>query len=336
MPTRNSAALLQKHLARMKGWLDLVEQVVVVDSFSTDGTRELIQTELHHPHLVVLNHPPGLYQSWNYAISKISSEYVYISTCGDLITRTGLKRLFDAAEESGCDVVVSKPRFYCYQTNDSGEHTWPIDDIIATLNLTEPRRLNRLEALIFAITNVTAAMTGSCASDLFRTAVLQQYPFPTDFGTAGDAAWGILHAAEVSWVVTPERFSRFLRHPSIAPESERCRAERALQPDRLARQAVARLRLKGLLSEEELAFSCLDELLDILEVYLDYKRACDEHRRGKLPWISRPSAWRARFRRRQAEARLGELKFAALQRAKRVMVSAPVLEPVGIEFQNML
>jgi len=331
MPTRNSAAVLPKHLARMKGWLDLVEQVVVVDSFSTDGTRELIQRQLHHPHLVVLNHPPGLYQSWNYGISKISTEYVYISTCGDLITRTGLKTLFKTAEDCGCDVVISKPRFYFHGTTDSGEAQWPIDDVITTLNLTEPRRLNRLEALIFAITNVTGAMTGSCASDLFRTTVLQRSPFPTEFGTAGDAAWSILNAAEVSWAVVPERFSRFLRHASSVPESERQRGQQALQPDRLARQAVATLRLKGLFPGEELTFSCLDELLEALEVYLDYKRAGDVRRRSKFPWILRPAAWRVRFQREQAEARLSSLKLAALQRARRVTVSGPGLQPVLAE-----
>jgi len=329
MPTRNSAAFLPKHLARMKGWLDLVEQVVVVDSFSEDGTLDLIRAHLRHPRLAVLSHPPGLYQSWNYGISKISAEYLYITTCGDLITRSGLRALFDTAEESGCDVVISKPRFYSPANSTSDDHKWPIDDVISTLGLTAPRRLNRLEALIFAIANVTAAMTGSCASDLFRTSALQQYPFPTEFGTAGDAAWGILHAAEVTWAVVPERFSRFLRHASSVPEIERKRVESALQPERLARQAVATLRLKGLVSDEELAFSCLDELLEALEHYLDYKRACDHHRRGRLPWILRPAAWRLRFKRRQAEARLNSLKIAALQRATRAI--SPALKAACVD-----
>jgi hypothetical protein len=231
----------------------------------------------------------------------------------------------------GCDVVISKPRFYGHGASESVENKWPIDDIIGTLNLKQSRRLTRLEALIFAITNVTAAMTGSCASDLFRTAVLQRYPFQTEFGTAGDAAWGILHAAEVSWAVVPERFSRFLRHPSTTRDAERNRAEQALQPDRLARQAVETLHGQGLLSDEELGFSCLEQMLEVLEVYLDYKRACDHHRRHKLPWILRPDAWRLRFQRRQAEARLKELKMAALRPAKSAVLPPAVLQPVGVE-----
>src|SRR5207248_6943191 len=42
VPTRNSASLAPEHLETMRPWLDQVEQVVVVDSFSKDGTVQLL------------------------------------------------------------------------------------------------------------------------------------------------------------------------------------------------------------------------------------------------------------------------------------------------------
>ena len=46
-----------------------LQEVIVVDSFSTDGTIELIKAELRHPQLKIMAHPPGLYQSWNHGIA---------------------------------------------------------------------------------------------------------------------------------------------------------------------------------------------------------------------------------------------------------------------------
>ena len=40
VPTRNSMSLLPKHVEAMRAWLDFVEEVVAVDSHSTDGTME--------------------------------------------------------------------------------------------------------------------------------------------------------------------------------------------------------------------------------------------------------------------------------------------------------
>ena len=37
LPTYNCAKLMERHLASMFGWLDLADEVIVVDSRSTDG-----------------------------------------------------------------------------------------------------------------------------------------------------------------------------------------------------------------------------------------------------------------------------------------------------------
>ena len=178
------------------------------------------------------SHPPGLYASWNHGIAQIISDYVYLSTIGDTITRNGLKRLWDTAETLGCDVVLSKPSFYDANGQMLTDIEWPVDDIIQSLGISQPRRLYKLEVVVFAITNLTAALTGSCASDLFRTEALKRHPFPTDFGTIGDGPWGIRRAADLAWGVVPERFSRFLKHPTNASAAERASYEQAPRLDR--------------------------------------------------------------------------------------------------------
>jgi glycosyltransferase involved in cell wall biosynthesis len=315
VPTKNSAAFLPGHLESMRAWLDLVTQVVVVDSYSTDGTMDLIRSGLHHPNLQLLTHPPGLYQSWNYAIKHLSTDYAYIATIGDGITREGLQRLHATAESLGCDVLISKPSFH----NTKGEHLpdfhWPIDEIMHRLRLKQPRRLKQLEVLAFALTDVSGALSSSCASDLFRTKVLQRHPFPTEFGTAGDAAWSLLHALDVSWGVTSDRFSSFLVHSTSASEAERRSYEQSERLDLVARRAVRLAREAGIISREELEQGRIDELLNAVSSYLDSKQEFDRLRRGRLPWIVMPAAWRTRAQRNQLRTQLQEAKertFAAL------------------------
>jgi glycosyltransferase involved in cell wall biosynthesis len=38
IPTKNSMPYLPSHLEAMREWQDLAEEIVVVDSFSTDGS----------------------------------------------------------------------------------------------------------------------------------------------------------------------------------------------------------------------------------------------------------------------------------------------------------
>jgi hypothetical protein len=312
VPTKNSAAFLPEHLASLRDWLDLVQEVVVVDSFSTDGTPDLIKAGLRHPRLTLATHPPGLYQSWNHGIAQVSAKYVYIATVGDPMTRQGLQHLCAAAEALAADVVISKPRFIDCAGQPVPDIDWPIDDIVSTLRVTQPRRLRPCEALLFAITNPNAAMLGSCASNLFRTEVLQRFPFPADFGTAGDGAWGVLHAAEVAWAVVPERCSSFRQHPTNASAAERTSYRQARRLDEVARQAVAAARQTGTLSADDLARLRIDELVVALSTYLAGKAAFDQFRKAQWPWIVRPTAWRARTRRNRAQARMRALKTQAL------------------------
>ena len=323
VPTKNSAAFLPDHLASMRAWLDLVQEVVVVDSFSTDGTLDLVRAGLAHPRLTVMTHPPGLYQSWNHGIAQISARHVYVATVGDPMTREGLQQLHAVAEALGADVVISKPRFIDRGGLPLPDLDWPIDDIVTTLRVTHPRRLRPVEALIFAITNPNAAMLGSCASNLFRTAMLQRAPFPVDFGTAGDGAWGLLHAADVAWAVVPERFSSFRQHPTNASASERASFQQARPLEQLAREAVAAACRIGLLTPAESARLRLDELLEALAAYLEGKRRCDRFRKAARPWILRPAAWRARWNRNRAQARLQALKAQAV----RALAAAPPATP---------
>ena len=315
---------LSRHVAGLRPWLDLAAEVVVVDSYSTDGTLDYLRANLEHPALQFASHPPGLYASWNYGIAQIRSKYVYIATTGDTITRDGICQLAATAESLGCDVVISKPSFCNPAGQSLPDIAWPIDDVIATLEVTQPRKLHQLEAVIFATIHPNGALTSSCASGLFRTEILQRLPFPTVFGVSGDAAWGAQHAAEVRWGVVPEKISTFLRHPTNASAEENQTHAGARRMDAVIRDAAQTWCRNGTIRTEDLALISWSEMLVTLTSYLDAKGQFDQLRRGGWPWALNPTAWRVRWQRNRMFTRLHQLKRAALARAK---PEEPLLEP---------
>lgn len=218
IPTRNSMPYLQAHLQAINLWAPLVEEIVVVDSFSTDGTPDFIRANLSHPRLQILSHPPGLYESWNFGISQLRAKYTYVATVGDLISRAGIEHLVETAEHLQCDVLSSPPSFVDPSGERLAQQRWPIHDIIDTLAIVAPRIIPRLEAVRFAFKSGLSSILGSSASNLYRTEVLQKHPFPTGFATIGDTAWGILNAAEIKFAITPQSCSFFLVHPRTTPD----------------------------------------------------------------------------------------------------------------------
>jgi hypothetical protein len=313
IPTKNSMPYLQRHVEGLRPWLDLASEVVVVDSYSTDGTQDFLRANLAHPGLRFSTHPPGLYASWNHGIAQIRSKYVYIATAGDTITRAGICKLVEAAESLGCDVVISRPSFCDVSGQAAPDNKqWPADDVIATLGVVQPRRLRPVEAVIFAAVHATNALTGSCASDLFRTEILQRYPFPTDFGYSGDSAWSWLHAAEVTYGVVPDKFSTFALHPTTASVVEKRAFLASRRADAVLRTAIDSWQRGGFVDEQTLPRAVWEDLMAWLTVYFDAKAAFDQNRRHSLPWVLNPQAWRNRMRRERAAKKLHQLKHAAL------------------------
>jgi hypothetical protein len=312
IPTRNAANLLPQHLAAMRQWIDQAQEVVVVDSFSKDGTLELIKSELRHPRMRIFEHPPGLYQSWNHGIQQLQTEYCYISTVGETITLEGLKHLAEVMGKLRCDVVVSRPEFVDLKGRPMRPSRWPIDDILRSLTISEPIVLAGARLFLFTLTNYREAILGSSASNLYRTRCLQENPFPADYGTAGDGGWGLANCLKIRLGVTPRSFSTFREHPKSYS-----RAEYAV--DQLGKKMFERV---GQTYREAVAadpqFGSLakqlqvDRIVELLDRQRGFQQQLEEFRRERVPWVLKPTAWQARWRRDVEAREIARLKDAAL------------------------
>jgi hypothetical protein len=303
IPTKNSMKYLPGHVANLQAWIDLAEQVVVVDSFSTDGSVAYLKEKLRHPDISFVQHPPGLYASWNFGIGHVRSEFCYISTVGDSITRAGLDHFVATAARLNCDVLVSRPEFVDEAGQPCAGPTWPMDEVIGRLKLNEPARLPSAIVVATALTHTGGALTGSCASDLFRTEVLQKNPFPLAFGAAGDGAWSLQHASCLTWAVTPEKFTTFRLHPPTASASE---VEVGKTADNFA-PLTRTIILDWLESNaHDASVEERDDIRRLLALTTELaalRERCHCLRKAKWPWILNPSAWTARSRRNQLKSR---------------------------------
>ena len=317
LPTFNCAHLLSDHLDSMQPWLDLVEQIVVVDSHSDDGTWEMLQNRLAgHPRATFHQRPRGLYQSWNFGISQLETDFTYVSTVGDSITREGLEHLSDVAAEFEADVVVSKPIFVEEDGGVCSHQTiWPVDDIFRTLKIDQPAVLSVWETLLFQIVNPVDAILGSSASNLYRTDKLQIMPFPTEFGTVGDGAWGLKNAFAYRLAVTPKSFSTFRRHVKAYSKSEYKVADLNHRLFELLHSNL--LQGIGESPQRRLEADSLDcnKIVETVRRRMHWQRRLEDVRTARLPWIFNPCAWQARTMRNLYRAKALSQRDAALGKA---------------------
>jgi hypothetical protein len=307
-------ALLPRHVDTILPWLDQAAEVVVVDSESKDGTVDFLKEKLHHPNLRFLNHPPGLYQSWNFGIGQIRRPYFYISTIGDSITGEGLEHMAETAERLQADVVVSKPAFVDEHDRPLAASQWPIDDIRETLGVdTEPVAVEKMALFLFALANCFGAVLGSSASNLYRTSCMQQRPFPTGFGTVGDGAWGLQHSLDVRFAVTPRTFSTFRHHPKTYNVAEYKVNDLPLKLYQLACDTLRRRRAEDPVLDALAKRVGLDAIAGAMEEHLRAQQRLEICRASRVPWIFNPQAWQARRARSEAFRRLHQLKHEGLK-----------------------
>lgn len=213
MPTFNCAQMMGRHLKSMSLWADLADEIIVVDSRSTDGTLEFIRERLRHPNLRIIERDRGLYESWNEGIAATTGDWVYISTAGDTINRNHLLHLIELGIRAATDVVISPPHFVDEAGNPLPELRWPPQEIIRDYGTGKPFALSQAAITYLALLNCPNCLLGSSASNIYRGDTLRNRPFPTDFRGGGDTVWMMRHALSVRICLTPQRGSSFCVHP---------------------------------------------------------------------------------------------------------------------------
>jgi hypothetical protein len=249
LPIFNCRERLARHVESVKKWASQVEEIIVVDSGSSDGSLELAHEALTRFGARFLHNPPGLYQSWNAGIASASAKWCYISTVEDPITPAGLAHLLETARQYEADTVISPPEMR------SEDGSAPVDQKMPSNLLAESfrsagmasRALERSEAIALLCGMLPHGLLGSSASNLYRTTFLQAHPFPTDVGHCGDSAWGVSVAPFAKVAFTARECARFYCQTRFREENPRIQFERHRQ---LAAKAIAALETEAKCSPE--------------------------------------------------------------------------------------
>lgn len=213
IPTYNCNSLITNHLISVNKWIDLADEIIVVDSHSNDGTIEIIKEHLKHPRLRIIQRGLGLYESWNEGITATSCDWIYISTIGDTIEREHLLHLIDLGLKAQVDVVVSAPRFVNETGSAHRNLNWPPAKVIRQLGRKKPFILSKEGTVILSYLFFPQSLLGSSASNLYRGEHLRNKLFSPDFSGAGDTVWIIENAEETKLCFTPNVGSVFCVHP---------------------------------------------------------------------------------------------------------------------------
>lgn len=276
VPTFNCASLMRRHLVAMAEWADLADEIIVVDSRSTDGTLEIIREHLRHPKLRIIERDRGLYESWNEGIAATTGDWVYVSTAGDAIERPHLLHLIELGERAAADVVISPPRFVDEAGEPCEDLGWPPAEIIAGSGIRGPFVLTAEAGFVLTFMHCPSALLGSSASNLYRGSHLRARPFPSEFKGAGDSVWILRHAAESRLCFTPQAGSTFCVHPK----------EEEIRGDNLA-ELVAKI-----LVEKNAALIRAGVDGKLIQVLADENRLFAEvqalHRERRRLWHDRP------------------------------------------------
>jgi hypothetical protein len=300
--------MLPRHVEALNEWIDLAEEIIVVDSESSDETVNFLRDNLRHPSIRFFNHPVGLYESWNFAIQQIETEHTYIATVGDRIPKKSIKRLYTEAQQTDADLVISPPTLYS-TSGEASEANWPINQYLSHSNRPHSHRIPPVEVLLWNIISLPGTLLGSSASNIYRTSSLANCPFPTNCGHAGDSAWALKNSAHLSWHIIPDLDSEFLTHGSGKKNRAPTHRKRA-ELYRLAHSSLKRARLT---EANPALFNCLHSLLSELKdkesTVTDFNAFRDEH----SLWFLHPTGWKLRQRKKNNTQEIATLKTQAIQ-----------------------
>lgn len=222
LPVKDCIDDLPGHLWMLSRWVDRCAQVVVVDS-STDGSLDFIKEKLVHPDVIFLSTPQGLYESWNQAVSVSKSDYVYISTVGESIQTDGIETLIREIIAHDLDIIISPPQIYD-SAGKSVEGCWPVHSFCQGLP-SRTRLLSRSECIQWMCAFLPMTLLGSSAGNLYRRKLFDEAMFPVSYGSAGDAAWGVIVSTVARVGVSPGVFSTFHLTSEASTSSAKKRLE---------------------------------------------------------------------------------------------------------------
>lgn len=222
LPTLNGREFLEERVASILNQTFQDWELIIADSYSDDGTWEYLnEIQKKKYRISMYQIPKGLYQAWNFCLSKAQGTYVYIATADDSMRLDCIEKMVDALEthpECGiCDSVLKLIDSEGNEIKESSDsfvaHYWHFDfprDQKHIRNKPHDYFLHLGGKTVY--TSITQILI---RKSLFAKAGI----FPTDCGCSADFQWGMRAALNTNIVFLPEKLASWRIHFKQATSS---------------------------------------------------------------------------------------------------------------------
>ena len=191
-------------------------ELLIVDSSSTDGTREFLEREYvsRDPRMKLYQAPPGLYQAWNFGLEKAVGKYLYIATSDDTMVPECLERMVAALEtHPECDLCDSVLKLIDEEGRELGvdseqflPHYWHVD-------FPRDKQHVRLAPHDYFLHLSGKTVYTSMTQIMFRRSLCDKIGlFHTGFGSSADYLWGMKASLYANVIFLPEKLSSWRIH----------------------------------------------------------------------------------------------------------------------------
>lgn len=234
LPTRNSRRFLHQR------WESIQEQtwtnweLIALDSYSTDGTRELLEELRENDERVQLYEAEadGIYTNINRCIEKARGTYVYIATSDDTMALDCLERLVDALENNRqCDLAHCKVRIIDEHGADIPVDWWSQASVFAISSGDWVNRRHVRKAPFDGLLHLIGdTVYTSLTQLLIRRSLFDRIGlFASQWGSISDFNWTMRATLSTDTVHAPDTWAGWRQHSAQATaraglESPRYRA----------------------------------------------------------------------------------------------------------------
>lgn len=210
MPNLNGRRYLNERIQSILAQSHTNWELIVVDSYSDDGSWELIRQYADNDRRFRASQVPreGIYPGLNRGLQQVRGEYVYIATSDDTMEPGCIQKMVAAlAAHPECGICHS-----CLRVIDSDGHVmedmWqsvPVSQYFGKwMDVPHIRRAPHDGILHSAVYTVYTSLTQL----LFRRSVLDEVGlFRADWGSEGDFEWGMRASLVHDTVHVPEALS---------------------------------------------------------------------------------------------------------------------------------
>jgi hypothetical protein len=221
LPSLNTAKYISERIASIKRQNLEQYEVIVADSFSTDGTWEALCEWARMDSRVHLKQlPKGLYESWNDCIQRSRGKWIYIATSDDTMIPEALDILVRTGERSGCDIVTSQE----WRIDANGDKILPsqshLIDLFQFSRRTKSSNAINTEKEInygLIVGSPTVSITQMLINrDVFTTIGL----FSNAYGSYGDYHWQLKALCNCTWAKAEREIGAWRVHAKQATSSD--------------------------------------------------------------------------------------------------------------------